>query len=246
MKVLVVTSEVTFVPDNYDQLIVRLAELPQVGGLVILRNWNKDVFLKALGSWAVGARDTGRQLLLNGFGDSTQRRHDAYRAKGKPVWMMDTLNCNDALEIVKLNGFDLILNARTRCIYKTPILMAPSIGCVNVHHGLLPEQRGTMCDLWALSESRPAGFSLHKMSEKIDDGDILLTCEVDGGGEKRFSDYLARSARMEFDAVKQFLTALEITGCLSGTPNVSQQKRKHFRNPEISDIKRMKKEGMKL
>lgn len=246
MKVLVVTSEVTFVPENYDRLIVRLADLPQVGGLVILRNWGKDLVLKALGSWVVGARQTGRQLLVNGLGRSLERRRKAYAKNDKPVWTMDTLNCAGALELVKIHAFDMILNARTRCIYKTPILSAPPLGCVNVHHGLLPDQRGTMCDLWALYQAQPAGFSLHRMSERIDDGEILVTRQVDDGRERSFSHYLARSTEMEYETIKKFLADVDVTGGLPGTPNVDEKKRKHFKNPTVYEIRKMRQEGMKL
>ena len=106
---------------------------------------------------------------------------------------------------VRDNNIDLIINIRTRCIYKNEILNSPKFGCINVHHGILPKYRGTLCDLYALADSRPAGFTIHTMNEKIDDGDILLTCEVSDGKEKDYMKYLTKASAIEADKIAKII-----------------------------------------
>ena len=125
----------------------------------MLDNASPKLALQALGLMALGARETGWNLLANQLGRSYKRRQSAYAAHGKPVFSLPTVNCEAALALVREQRIDLIVNARTRFIYKQPILAAPPLGCLNVHHGLLPEQRGTMCDLWVARGSPRGGVS---------------------------------------------------------------------------------------
>lgn len=244
MKVLIVTSQVTFVPENYDRLIVGLAELPQVGGLLVLKNWDSSVFIKALGLMLSGASKTGLQLIKNRFGNSQRNRINAYSCVGKPIWNLDTINCNEAINVVRDNGFDLIVNARTRFIYKKAILSAPPLGCINIHHGLLPDQRGTMCDLWSLYEGKPAGYSIHRMSEKIDDGDIICVSQVDNGNCKNYSEYLLRASISELNVVRKILADIEKNGDVARYPNEQREMSPHYRNPDFSQIREIRKKGL--
>ena len=246
MKTLVVTSEITFVPSNYDQLIVELAKHSHVAGLLVLKNWDVRLLLKALGLMGLGAVNVGKQLLKNRYGKSRVNRERAYYEQGKPVWYLDTINCEAANKIVSQNSIELILNARTRFIYKDAILNAPTLGCINIHHGLLPGQRGTMCDLWALFEGTHAGFTVHAMNSKIDDGAILRAQVVDQGIERNFLSYLHRAARNELDVVGSLLNQINETRCLQGEPNVDDTNSPHSRNPTRHQIQKMKRKGMIL
>jgi len=246
LKTLLVTSQVTFVPENYNRLIVGLAKCPQIGGLLVLKNWDSTLFLKSLGLMLIGAKSVGKQLLRNKFSQSTADREKAFVDEGKPVWYLDTVNCTDAIDIVEQNGFDLLLNARTRFIYKKEILQAPKMGCINIHHGLLPDQRGTFCDLWALYNGVDAGFSVHQMSEKIDDGSIVSVTKVTPPKENDFLQYLLHGSEMELKEVSMLLENVEVTGAFSVTENTQVRSSPHYRNPTRTEIRLMRKRGMKI
>lgn len=246
MKTLLVTSQLTFIPLNYDDLIAGLAACPHVGGLLVLRNRDPKLILKAFALIGSGAWRLGMNLLVNRSSASRRRRLAAYAAQGKPVWEQDTINCPESVALVAANRFDLILNARTRFIYKKAILSAPSLGCINIHHGLLPEQRGTMCDLWALSEDRPAGFSMHVMTAAVDAGQILARVTVSDGHDRHFPNYLRRACRMELDESARVLEALEDTGRLEGHPNPRPENLVMRRNPDFRQLRRMIRHGMRL
>ncbi len=46
-------------------------------------------------------------------------------------------------------------------------------GCVNLHAGFLPFNRGAYPNVWSLVEGTPAGVTLHFMDEGVDTGDII-------------------------------------------------------------------------
>ncbi len=233
-------------PRNYDELVTGVATCPHIGGLLVLRNRGAGLLLKA--GWLIGcgAWRTGMTLLANMGPASRRRRFAAYTAYHKPVWELDTVNDAAAIDLVVTNGFDLILNARTRAIYKHAILTAPPLGCLNIHHGLLPEQRGTMCDLWALSENRPAGFSIHAMTAAIDAGGILARVTVSAGRDRYYPHYLRRACGLEAETVAGVLQSIETTGQPVLQPNVPPANLVMRRNPDRRQLRRMIRDGMQV
>ncbi|NUM57844.1 MAG: hypothetical protein HUU56_04390, partial [Bdellovibrionaceae bacterium] len=179
MKAIIVTSQITFVPENYDRFVLKMAEHPHVLGLIVLKNRDPLFLLKATYLILSGAAPRlGFQVFKNYLSSFTNKRTNGYKKNQKKIWFLDTINSSEAIKIVEEEKVDLIVNARTRYIYKKSILNIPRYGCINIHHGLLPNQRGLMCDFWAHLEGEKFGFSIHKMTSKIDDGDILKVIEV--------------------------------------------------------------------
>jgi methionyl-tRNA formyltransferase len=248
MRALIVTSEVTFVPDNYAGFIAPLATHPSVHGLLLLENLDLSVVLQGLGLIVTGAAPrVGRSLLRNAFrAPGADARLAAFRAAGKPVFRLPSINVPAALELIREERIDLVLNARTRYIYRAPVLAAPRWGCYNIHHGLLPDQRGLMCDLWALGEGKPAGFSLHRMSAKLDDGEIVTAVPVSDGTDRVYVDYLARAARRESVAAGEFLDRMAHEGHVPCLPNARTTTTRYRRNPQLADLRKMRAKGLRL
>lgn len=246
LKTLVITSKITFVPDNYDFLITGLAACPQVGGLLILDNGGFSNFLKSVGALLKGAHRIGLTLFSNRFGNSRQRREHAYRSQGKPVWTVKRLNSDETLRIIAEHQFDLLLNARTRAFFQEGLLAAPALGAINIHHGMLPEQRGTMCDLWSLFNAEPCGFSIHKMTAEIDAGEIIRTVTVSDGSDKDYIRYLEKSARQELSAICEILEDIEATGRIRGYPNIKSGTTPMRTDPTRKDIKRIKRRALQI
>ncbi len=247
MKALLVTSRVTFVPNNYDSLVVAMASCPQVAGLLVLDNAEPKLALKGLGVALSGAPRVGMTLASNllRYRASEARRRRAYALAGKPVRVLSSVNDERFLALISELGVDLVVNARTRCIYKEAALSAPALGCINVHHGLLPDQRGVMCDLWALSRGEPAGFSIHRMTRKIDDGDVLRVVEV-SRDETHYVTHLERCAQREVLALRELLEEIERTGAVAGIPNVRSGQTAYRKNPTIQEMRSMRMKGMRL
>lgn len=246
MQALVVTSRITFVPENYDRFVLAVAESPHVAGLLVVDNAAPALYAKAVGAMATGAWRFGARLLANGlWRRSEARRRAAYGALGKGVWVCRSVNEPGALALVRERRFDLVVHARTRCIFKAEALEAPPLGCINVHHGLLPDQRGVMCDLWALSRGEPAGFSVHRMTRKIDDGDILRVEPV-GAGDRDYGAYLLRSSAREAEVMTDLLDEIARTGRVAGRPNTKTERTVMRKNPTWAEVRAMRARGMKL
>jgi hypothetical protein len=246
VRALLVVSRVTFVPDNYNALVCALADCPQVAGLLVLDNRAPKLVRRAVGLLLLGAWRLGMTLLRNYFGDSDVRRRRAYAAAGKPIRQLATINCPEAAELVRREGIDLLVNARTRFIYRREILAAPRLGCINIHHGLLPDQRGAMCDLWALAERRPAGFSIHRMSPLLDDGDLLCCVQVSDGQERDYSAYLLRSSEREASMLREVLADIARLDRVPAAPNVPSAPIAMRHEPAPAQIRAMLRDGMQL
>lgn len=236
----------TFVPDNYDGLVLPLADSPHVAGLLVLDNADLKLRAKALAALARGAPRLGARLLRNSFWRRRERRRRfAYEARGKGFWVARSINDPAALRVLREGGFDLVINARTRFIYKDAALGVARLGCINIHHGLLPDQRGVMCDLWALASGQPAGFSIHRMTGKIDDGEILRVVTV-SRGERDYGRHLAAAAAREADSLASLLDEIARTDRVAGTPNAHGECMVYRRDPTRADLRRMRARGMRL
>lgn len=58
------------------------------------------------------------------------------------------------------------------------LLGVPPHGCLNVHPGLLPYNRGTYPNVWSIVEGTPAGATIHYMDAGVDTGDVVAQREV--------------------------------------------------------------------
>ncbi len=71
------------------------------------------------------------------------------------------------------NGCDLIISAGY--IYKIPVLSRENFKGINIHPALLPVGRGAWpYPVTILKGLRRSGVTIHKITEKFDEGDILL------------------------------------------------------------------------
>jgi hypothetical protein len=246
VRALLATSQVTFVPRNYDDLVVGLADCPQIAGLLEIPNGSWSLWRTAWVLWASGARGIGRTLLVNQTGGSWLRRRQAYAALSKPVWAFRSINSMETVELVHRERIDLVINARTREIYRAGILGAPRLGCVNIHHGLLPDQRGVFCDLWALHEHTPAGFTVHVMAPRVDAGAILQRVQVSDGSDRDFLSYLERATWREAAEMRSLLSRWEREPTLRGEPNQPGPGMRFRRNPSLQELRAMRKGGLRV
>jgi methionyl-tRNA formyltransferase len=79
----------------------------------------------------------------------------------------------DVGAIEKMNP-DVIFSAYYRLILKAPVLNIPKLGCINIHPGYLPKDRGPAPSLWnILNGDEFAGTTIHYMVRSVDAGDII-------------------------------------------------------------------------
>jgi methionyl-tRNA formyltransferase len=69
---------------------------------------------------------------------------------------------------------DFLFSIQYRSLIKEPILAIPARGCFNLHFGMLPRYGGCYPVAWAiLNGESSAGVTLHHMTPRFDDGDIV-------------------------------------------------------------------------
>lgn len=246
MNVVLVTSRVTYIPDNYCGIFSEvLKHYPQgIKALVLLDNFDFSILKNIIGLRLLGAPRMSNTLLKNVFELRKRKREKMFEDMNIPVLSFKSMNSPEAIAWIKKNQIDVIANVRTRCIYKRPLLEAPRIGCINIHHGLLPKYRGTFCDLYALYEGREAGFTIHQMTPKIDAGQILYKGIVSQGQDKDYLAYLKRTGEIEGKALAEVLKKIETEG-IKGEPNTCQAPL-FTKNPNQKIVKDMLKKGILL
>jgi len=248
MKVLLVTSDVTYTPRNYADVFETLLEQAgeHIAGLVVLKGFSWNLIKRTAGLYSIGCTRLAGTLTRNMLGLLLSSRRKLFRKEHLPVKYADTMNSPEMCEWVREQHIDLIINLRTRCIYKKPILEAPRLGCVNVHHGLLPKYRGTLCDLYALNENRSAGFTIHQMNEHVDAGRILSKQTVSVQGEKDYLAYLARSGKAEGKALANLIQEIVEGGAFPTGGSNTCEDPVFTRTPGPKELKVLREQGMIL
>ncbi|MDD5483777.1 MAG: bifunctional UDP-4-amino-4-deoxy-L-arabinose formyltransferase/UDP-glucuronic acid oxidase ArnA [Kiritimatiellae bacterium] len=98
---------------------------------------------------------------------------------GIPVYAPDNINHPLWVARIKAMQPDVIFSFYYRQMVKQPILDIPPRGCFNLHGSLLPKYRGRCPVNWVLiNGEKETGVTLHYMTPRPDDGDIVSQARV--------------------------------------------------------------------
>lgn len=93
---------------------------------------------------------------------------------GIPVIMPDNPNAAEVVEQIRALQPDFFFSFYYREMLKAPLLAIPKHGALNMHGSLLPKYRGRVPVNWAIIRGETeTGATLHYMTEKPDNGDIV-------------------------------------------------------------------------
>jgi methionyl-tRNA formyltransferase len=142
---------------------------------------------------------------------------------GIPAIVPDDPNAADVVARVAAAAPDFLFSFYYRKMLKAPLLALPSRGALNMHGSLLPKYRGRAPVNWAvLHGERETGATLHYMTEKPDNGDIVAQTAVpilpDDTAQEVF-DKVTVAAELTLD---QVLPAL-LAGTAPRSPQVPSQ-----------------------
>lgn len=234
MRAVLIVSRLTFVPQNYHGFIMPLIRDPRIVGVMVLDNLSWDFKLKACVLVLTGlASRLGLQLIRN-MNLRYLHEKESLCAELKKSFLL-TRNPHDpqAIEWLREADVDYLVNARTRTIFRKSLLAIPKKGSLNIHHGLLPDQRGLMCDFWGLYNNEPSGFSVHEMTSQLDAGKIFLT-ETTPAHPEGYLAQTAESAGREAQAISRVLSQLEEG--YAGIENARSPQTKYHRNPGLKEL----------
>jgi methionyl-tRNA formyltransferase len=103
--------------------------------------------------------------------ESVQRLAELH---GIPVITPDNPNAPDVVEQIRALQPDFFFSFYYREMLKAPLLAIPARGGLNMHGSLLPKYRGRVPVNWAIIHGETeTGATLHYMTEKPDNGDIV-------------------------------------------------------------------------
>lgn len=246
MKFALVISEVNYMPQNYQNLYQEIFKANQehLKAIVIIQNSSFKLLLQSLTLIFLGAPRLGGQLLINLIKNFTGINKKKLKKLGPDLIYCQSINQNSVQNKLKEYSLDIILNLRTRNIFKKETIKIPTLGCFNLHHGILPRDRGTFCDLWSIYEGNKSGATLHQMAEKIDQGPIVSWALVPAN--KNYREYLKSTICFEAQLINQFLTEIKQNKKLPPLLANRAQDIRWFKNPKARDLFKMKQQGMKL
>jgi len=246
MNIVVISSEINYCPQNYDAVIEQLLSRlnKNIAGIIIVKSDKWEIYRKRILLKFLSCENLYRTLSDNQK-YAKEKRKEAI-AKKHNIEIQYSLNPNSErlIQWIKNIGCDLIVNMRTRSIFHKELLELPRLGCVNIHHGLLPEQRGLFCDLMAISDDRETGISIHKMTERIDDGDVY--CRKTVIGNKNYMQYLESLSQCEGDFIADFLNNVVKAGVLPKKKRFDFNRVVVTTTPDRKEIKELKKKGLIL
>ncbi len=102
------------------------------------------------------------------------------REYGLPVFSPEDINDSKNIQIFKNLQPDIIAISGYSQIIKKDLISLSEYGCINLHGGKLPEQRGSSPMNWVLINGEKSfSISVIQIDEGVDTGDVLL--------EKKFS-----------------------------------------------------------
>lgn len=162
-----------------------------------------------------------------------------------PYKVLNSSNSEDFYKEVKKLNPDVILSFSAPQIIKEPLLSAPKFGILNVHGSLLPDYRGCMPSFWYLFNNEEyGGATVHYMSEKIDDGDIVAQKKIYIGDCKSMFELMRRTKEIGGNLMVEALKALE-SGALNRKPNLTAKGR-YFTWPTKEQSKMFRKKNKRL
>lgn len=139
---------------------------------------------------------------------------------------------------------ELILNFSPSIISKEVINM-PSMGCLNFHGALLPYNRGVANYFWALiNYNKPAGCTLHYMTPKLDEGDILIEKQFSIDPFETVHSYNYKCNAFAFELIEKAVEAIETNCILRKSQDPKKAVYRHF--PSRKDLGAMHRKGFKL
>lgn len=246
MRILVITSEITFVPENYQTVILGLADNPEIYGLMVVKNRTLGLLKQALLSiYRKTAPALSWQLVKNFFSVTNWKRLRHYKKSDKQFYIVDEMNSPKTAELIRRAQIDLILCLRTKEVPSPNLLKASRLGALRIHYGLLPEQKGLMCDFWAHTEKIKTGFTLHQLTPRVDDGSIIRRLEVplsDSG----YLEYVERSTLLELAVLLNFLKELRETGTWTGADLHLSIPFNYRKNPTPLDFRKFQDLGLSI
>lgn len=142
------------------------------------------------------------------------------REKGIPVRMEANFNTDDVFQTLQAAQPDFLFSFYFREMIQARFLDLPKLGAFNLHGSLLPRYRGRAPLNWVLVKGETeTGISLHAMTPKPDDGDIIAQTRLHIAWDETPLSLTLRAAEAARSLIRETVPAL-----VAGTaPRINQK-----------------------
>lgn len=184
MKIIILTESLLGTAAHHINYLINQKDIEVVQvvhSLGLKRNRKKFLLKKVKKAFAIGPLG-----VLNGirmrkwFGEAVDALISIRNLKTTceenqiPFSEVSFTNSEETASLFKKSGADLGISLGNSYISKK-IFSAVPLGMINIHHELLPDYQNAQSVIWQLyNKSTNTGFTIHKVSAKIDGGDILF------------------------------------------------------------------------
>ena len=159
-------------------------------------------------------------------------RHGVRHAVARDV------NAPDFVDEIVRSEIDAVVSVSCPQIFKTALLEAPTLGCLNIHGALLPQYRGIMPSFWMLANGeREAGVTVYFMNEDIDAGEIAAQRSFEITPNETLDEFLQRSKCIAADLLIEVLGELS-EGTVSRRP-MDMSEGSYYSWPDRSSVRRL-------
>lgn len=126
-----------------------------------------------------------------------------------PVFRYNKITEDITKEILDFKA-DLVLSIYYRRLIPDIILNSAPLGAYNLHGSLLPKYRGQTCINWAVvNGEEKTGATLHKMTDKADEGPIVSQKECTIEKEDTAIDVFHKISHLTKDIIREAVPKLE-------------------------------------
>ncbi len=140
---------------------------------------------------------------------------------------------------------DLIASYSAPQIIRDELLSVPKDGIVNVHGSLLPDYRGCLPSFWYLyNGEKTGGATVHYMSAKIDDGDIIEQGRTDISDCRSMFQLIGRTKELGGELMVKAIREIA-AGTAERKPNRTEEGR-YFTWPTVEQAREFRKRGGRL
>lgn len=246
MKIVLVTSQITYIKQNYQIFISNIIKnfSDDIVGVIIIKNRSLKLLFKIIWLYFIGCKNVSKTLFKNFFITFLGQKEKFLCQNNISVLKTKNINNKKVYNWIKSLETDIIVNARGRCFFGQKLLNSPKIGCINIHHGLLPKYRGLFCDIRALADKRDSGFSIHQMTNKIDEGTIFFKKIVLANND--YLQYLSLVEKEEIIGLENILKYIKKHNQFPKGENSKLLEVVSFTNPTKKEIKNFLNNGIIL
>ena len=146
----------------------------------VLSGGETYIYQKATMRWSRKLKDFARRSLA--FVRETQHKK-RLKSTGAPIYVFNDVNSLEALRLIKSLNPQVLISAAYPQIFKKSLLDIAPRGAINFHPSLLPRCRGAHPHYWCRATGEKlGGVTAHYMTERIDDGDIIVQRAFDLDG----------------------------------------------------------------